>query len=132
MASKILCDVIVDPGVTQWWGKLIISNIRYEDGSPVIIKNFLGIRFKYPWSAVQAAPVFSHSIEPWQEALAEVIASEAIGTKMMDATAKVILSKGHTFNSSDQLYWGIASDMTVDPHLFVESFELYADSLPNE
>ena len=110
MASKILCDTVLSEGAGEWFGRVVVSNIRYEDGSPVPIKDFLGFKFKHPSNKYQSAIPnafelgLGYTFSPWQETMAQVIAHKEIDQKTNVTTVKIIFSKGYTINKSvDQL-----------------------------
>lgn len=126
-SKKILCDVSVS-GAGQWYGSLVTTNIRYDDGSAVSIQNFLGVTFTSPH--VSADFTVNGQVTPWQ-ALGSEFTTEDTDSGDVNVTAKVIFDAPYTFTTSDTLTWGINGDLTTNPDLYSGSFQLYADSLPS-
>ena len=135
MASKIICTTDVTKGANEWYGILTVSNIQYEDGSPVTIKEFLGVKFNYPSPNTpdERVPVLIFKPDPWQSTSVTVIANKETPSGEMEATVKIIFPNKYTFDKSlDVLNWGVDGDLTKNTDVFTESFELYADSIPSE
>ncbi|KAI1204587.1 putative hydroxymethyltransferase [Annulohypoxylon truncatum] len=127
MSQKIICDASVGSGAGQWYGTLVIKNIRYEDGSSVTIQSFLGVKFLAPKTTADIT--VNAQFTPWQEVSSE-ISTEELDQNTIDVTAKVFVQQAHTFVASDTITWGINADLTVNPDTYTNSFELYADALP--
>lgn len=128
MSQNILFDIVIR-AETQYYGQLSISKIRYEDGSAVSIKQFLGVEFKSPASV--AATDFFYSINPWAQITAETT-NQQIDASTYVVTAQLNIDGGYTFNSGDTLLtFGINGDLTTDPERYKESFTLGADQLPD-
>ncbi|KAI1445021.1 putative hydroxymethyltransferase [Annulohypoxylon stygium] len=128
MSQKIICDASVGDGAGQWYGTLVIKNIRYEDGSSVTIQSYLGVKFLAP--KLSADITVNALFTPWQEISSE-ISIEELDQTTTDVTAKVFVQEAHTFVFSDTITWGINGDLTVNPDTYTGSFELYADDLPS-
>ena len=126
-AKKIICNTTVE-GAGEWYGTLVNTNISYEDGSPVTINEFLGVKFKSP--PVTADITVNAQLSPWQQTSSE-ISTDLINDTTIGVTAKVIVETTHTFQASDRLVWGINGNLTTDPGAWTASFELYADELPS-
>lgn len=126
-AKKIICNTTVE-GAGEWYGSLVNTNISYEDGSPVTINEFLGVKFKSP--PVTAGITVNAQLSPWQQTSSE-ISTDLINDTTIGVTAKVIVETTHTFQASDRLVWGINGNLTTDPDTWIASFELYADELPS-
>lgn len=125
-AKPIVCDTTA-PNPTEYYGTLVNTNIRYEDGSPVTIKGFLGVKFKAPPNSGITVDVL---LNPWQQTSSEK-RCETLEDGTIIVTAKIIVESSHTFKPSDKLTWGINGDLTHDTDTYVNSFELYADELPS-
>ncbi|GAB1311776.1 Hydroxymethyltransferase [Madurella fahalii] len=129
MAQKtILADVTVGGGAGQWYGTLVVTNIRYSDGSSVAVNNFLGVQFKSPITT--ADTTVNSLLSPWQQTSSEV-STEPIDGSTAKVTAKVIVERPHTFVAGDTITFGINGDLTTNPDLYTQSFEFYADVLPS-
>ncbi|KAI1090824.1 putative hydroxymethyltransferase [Rostrohypoxylon terebratum] len=128
MSQKIICDASVGDHPSQWYGTLVIKNIRYEDGSSVTIQNYLGVKFLAP--KMTADITVNALFTPWQP-ISSDISTEDVEQNTTDVTAKIIVQEAHTFIPSDTITWGINGDLTVNPETYIDSFELYADDLPS-
>ncbi|KAI0828751.1 putative hydroxymethyltransferase [Hypoxylon sp. FL0890] len=127
-SKKVICDTVVGPGSNEWYGTLVNTNIRYEDGSPVTIQDFLGVKFKSP--PVTADITANVMLSPWQVVTPE-ITPEILDSEVTEVTAMLHLEHPHTFTASDTITWGINGNLTADPDTYTNSFELYADYLPS-
>jgi hypothetical protein len=127
-SEKIICNVVLGPNATQFYGTLNIDNIRYESGGLVTIQDFLGVKFKSP-TDVAAADLFVN-LDPWQEASSQV-SNERIDSGTVNVTVKIQVQESHTFKPHDTLTWGINGDLTVSSESYISSFELYVDKLPS-
>lgn len=129
MSQKaIIADVTVGDGAGQWYGTLVVANIRYSDGSPVLVNDFLGVQFKSP---ITTAEVTVNSLlTPWQQTSSEV-SSEPIDSSTAKVTVKIIVEQAHTFAARDTITFGINGDLTTKPDFYAQSFEFYADALPS-
>jgi hypothetical protein len=125
MSGKVLFDAAVAPNASQYYGSIIISNIRYEDG-PVKIERFLGISFQSPASI--SSQDISTSPNPWTEVLPEAT-SEQIDASTFRIVAKLSVYEPHTFDSLI-INIGVNGDLTRDGERFVESVAITADSIP--
>jgi hypothetical protein len=129
MSSKtILCDVTVGSGANQYYGTLITTKIRYDDGSAVPIQNFLGVTFVAP--KLTADITVYGQLTQWQS-LSPEINTDSTSSGDVNITAKVNFESPYTFSTSDSLTWGIIGDLTTNPDTYTSSFQLYADSLPS-
>ncbi|KAK5999147.1 hypothetical protein PT974_01536 [Cladobotryum mycophilum] len=124
----IFADVTVGPSPTPYYGTLVVSNIRNEDGSPVSVSQFLGIAFKSP-AQVSSVDV-NALLTPWSEVTAE-LSSEQVDKATYAVAGKLLISDSRAINSSDTFNFGINGDLTQDPDLYVSSFKITADEVPN-
>ena len=126
--GKLLCDAHVDEKVepTHDFGRLIVSNIRHENGSAVTIQKFLGVKFKSPLTP--KGIIFMS--DPWF-ALTPDVSTESLTPSTVAVTARLRVSTSHRFESTHSLIFGINGDLGDKPDVYAESFELYADHLPS-
>lgn len=124
-SKKLLCDVHVDQSSTEWYGTLKVSNICYENGDPVTIENFLGVRFISP--VPSSDPAFSS--EPWFDFTPQVFA-KTLDDSTVAVTARLLVSISHTFESANILDIEINGNLKDKPDFYEKSVELYADYLP--
>ncbi|KAL9612162.1 MAG: hypothetical protein Q9167_003241 [Letrouitia subvulpina] len=126
-SKKVLCEAIVSPDATQYYGRLVISRIRFADDSPVTIQEFLSVVLKLPRSD-QGIGVDS---EPW------TIITPDINTKPIDeqtiaVTARIVYSHSHTFDIEKEiLIFAINGNLADRPDFYTASVELYADDSPS-
>jgi len=126
---SILADVAVGEGANPNYGQLIISNIRYEDGSAVSIKGFLGIVFLSPASV--APRDFFYSTSPWVDIKAQTT-NVVIGPSTFEVTAQLEFANAYTISpTGTRLTFGINGDLTKNPELYTTSFLFAADQLPD-
>ena len=59
---KIEYDAIVGSGANEWYGTIVVSNLRYEDGSAVAVNQFLEFNFRSPANLDATAIQPSYSI----------------------------------------------------------------------
>ncbi|KFX91020.1 hypothetical protein V495_05505 [Pseudogymnoascus sp. VKM F-4514 (FW-929)] len=125
MSSKVLFDAAVAPNATQYYGSLIVSNIRYEDG-PVNIEQFLGISLRSPASI--SSQDFSTSPDPWIEFLPDVT-NEQVDASTFHAVARLSVSEPYTIGRLT-INIGVNGDLTQSPERFVESIAIAVDAIP--
>lgn len=126
--SSITYKAEVGPGATQYFGQLKVSNLQYEDGSQVTIKDFLGLTFTSP-AKVEPKDI-NVSTNPWQEVTPEVNFNQ-IDTSTFLITVKLKFPGNYKFNLSDTITFGINGDLTKDPDTYLKSFIFDADELPD-
>ena len=124
-SKSLLCDVHVDKSSTEWYGILEVSNIRHDDGGPVTIENFLGVRFKSP--VPSSGPKFLPN--PWVDFSPQVF-TEALDDSTLAVTTRLLVSESYTFESTAILSIQINGNLTDKPDDYEKSVELYADYLP--
>lgn len=125
--SQILFDIKVISEASPFYGRLILSNMRYEDGSMVSINKFLGVLFISPARVTERD--FIYSVNPWVEIEPEINA-EQIDASTFAVTAKLSVSD-YTFSSDSRLDFEIYGDLTENPERYTKSFQLAADQLPD-
>ena len=126
--QKILCDATVQPGATEWYGKLEVSDIRYEDGRSVTIQDYLGVVFLTP---ILFDSLITVQQEPWTN-FSEEIQQEPYGNSTFRVTAKLSYPDTYTFSLEEvKISFGLNGNLTDNPEAYTNSFELYADSLPS-
>lgn len=126
MSSQISFDAAVGPGSTEYYGRLSISNIRYADGSPLKIENFISIAFKSP-AAISTQDV-SISPDPWVEFTPEVT-NEQIDSSTFRVVGKLSVHESYTASSLN-VDIGVNGDLTGDSDRYIESVVIAVDSIP--
>ncbi|KAI1099318.1 putative hydroxymethyltransferase [Jackrogersella minutella] len=127
-SSKIVSETEVGPNPTQYYGTLVTKNISYDDGTDVAIEKFLGVTFKSP--PVSNKITVNVQLSNWQIITPE-ISTEEIDPKTIKVTAKLSFEKSYTFTGSESLTWQINGSLLENADTYTNSFELYADFLPN-
>ncbi|PTB39234.1 uncharacterized protein TrAFT101_007977 [Trichoderma asperellum] len=118
----------VGSGATPFYGQLIVSNLQYDDGSEVTIKNFLGITFKSPSSLRKDDVIVSTN--PWQNVTPTVDFNQIDDSTFL-ITVKLNFENPYKFNVSDTITFGINGDLTKHPDTYLDSFAFAADALPD-
>lgn len=124
---KIEYDAIVGPGANEWYGTIIVSNLRYEDGSAVNVSEFLAFNFHSP------ANLDATAIQPqfisWVVGETSVQASQ-IGDGNYDVTVTIPFTTPYTMQPPDQITIGINGNLVADPDTWLDSFVFAADHEP--
>jgi len=125
---KIEYDAIVGPGANEWYGTIIVSNLRYEDGSAVSVNQFLAFNFHSP------ANLDATAIQPqfisWVVGATTVEASQ-VGDSDFNVTVKMAFTTSYTMQPPDQITIGINGNLVADPHTWLDSFVFAADQAPS-
>lgn len=124
---KIEYDAVVGAGANEWYGTIIVSNLRYEDGGAVNVSEFLAFNFHSP------ANVDATAIQPqfvsWVVGDTSVQASQ-IGDGNFDVTATITFTTPYTMQPADQITIGINGNLVADPDTWLDSFVFAADQEP--
>jgi len=132
MAShgKIVGTVVVGPEHSDYYGKLIVNDIKYEDNTQVTVEKFLRITLKSPKlsTGIAVDPQFA----PWDN-LYPVISKVANEDGTVSVTTTISFSKAHLIKPTDSLTWEINGNLNSPPGLeaYRKSFEFFADELPS-
>ncbi|KAI1074054.1 putative hydroxymethyltransferase [Whalleya microplaca] len=98
LAPKIICNASVLDSSTEWYGELIVDNIRYEDGTPVTVNKYLGVKFIAP---------------KWTDDLEEIY-TDPIDSQTTGVTAKIGFQTSYTFDADDKIIWAINGNLITD------------------
>ncbi|KAI1779032.1 putative hydroxymethyltransferase [Hypoxylon cercidicola] len=128
MSQKIICNVKVDD-TSEWYGKLVIDSISYEDESPVTIQQFLGVQFISP--TVTSDIRVDLALNPWQETTLDVATEPGIDDETINVTARIIFGKPYVFQCSDTVGFEIDGNLRVNSETYKKSFKLYVDEIPS-
>ena len=123
--TNITADVHVSKDATKFYGKLIVTNIRYEGGGMVDVKSFLGVGFRSP--APVTAAEFWYETKPYVDITPNIYSLPLPDEFVI--TAKLNFPEEYTIGSSTgtQLNFGINGDLISDPKRWTESLELFTD-----
>ncbi|KAK5658008.1 hypothetical protein OQA88_2562 [Cercophora sp. LCS_1] len=128
MPKTVAADLSVGNDANQWYGTLVVTNIRYSDGSSVAAREFLGVQFTSP---ITMSPITVNAqLTPWQPTSSE-INSEKIDDRSSKLTVKLVFDSAYIFNPTDTITFGIDGDLTATPDTWTGSFEFRADALPS-
>ncbi|WP_168795021.1 hypothetical protein [Paraburkholderia aromaticivorans] len=124
---KIEYDAIVGPGANEWYGTIIVSNLRYEDGSAVTVNQFLAFNFHSP--ANLDATAIQPSFSTW--VIGDITADTSqIGDGTFDITATIPYTTSYTMQPADQITIGVNGDLLTDSQTWLDSFVFAADQAP--
>ncbi|KAG8158106.1 hypothetical protein KVR01_011867 [Diaporthe batatas] len=125
--AKIVSETIVEGNPGEWYGTLVTSGIKYDNGSRLTVQSKLYAKFLAPHNTGVQPLV---SLTPWQQVTC-TLASEPMDDGTVAVTAELQIAGPYTFTPSDTLKWGINGDLRGDASKYTSSFELYADELPS-
>ena len=121
--TNITADVHVSKDATKFYGKLIVTNIRYEGGGEVDVKNFLGVAFRSP--APVTASDFWYEGKPYPDITPNIHSLPLPGEFII--TAQLNFKEEYKINPTLQLNFGINGDLISDPKKWTSSFHFVAD-----
>ncbi|BAN22328.1 hypothetical protein [Caballeronia insecticola] len=124
---KILYDAIVGAGANEWYGTMIVSNLRYEDGSAVTVDEYLAFNFHSPASLDYTAINPAYTVYVIGDISADV---SQLGDGTYDVTATIGYTTSYTMQPADQITIGINGDIVSDPDTWLNSFVFAADEAP--
>ena len=109
-------------GPTEYYGKLVVSNIKYENGDSVKTncKKFLVVVFRSP---VSKAPVFWYQTTPNVD-ITEYIHLKPDGINEYTVTAYLFVKEEWTIDSSTHLSFGIDGNLKSYPEHWITSLHL--------
>lgn len=126
-AKEIKFKSEVSDDSNNFYGVIVVSDICYEDDSPVKISNFLGLTFVAPTSEQPGVDQ-----EPWSPAEVD-ISTETMDDSTMKVTAKISWEGGsHEIREGDKLCLKVNGDLKDNPVLYSDSVRLCADGVPSE
>src|ERR1700761_7424118 len=106
---KIQYDAVVGSGAGQWYGQMIVSNLRYEDGSPVHVNQYLAMTFNAP-AAVSDTDIYPTFAQSWVSTTVTV-QSVQIDTALFSISATLDFAEPHPMDANDQITIGINGDL---------------------
>lgn len=124
---SIIYDAVVASGASQWYGEIIVSNIRNDDETSVNINTYLAMNFHVPGavSADDITPQFSTWVTGPVTA-----SSTALGDNTYTVDANILFTEAYTLRPSDQITIGVNGDLTQDTAEWLDSFVFGADAPP--
>jgi hypothetical protein len=124
---KVLYDAVIGSGAGQYYGTMIVSNLRYEDGSKVQVGEYLAMSFSAP-AAVNDTDITPLFVS-WVGTTAHVN-STSLGTNMYSIALEIDFDAAHTMDPKDQITIGVSGDLTQSPSTWLQSFVIAADQPP--
>ncbi len=109
---KIKYDAVVGSGATPYYGTIVVSNLRYEDGSAVGLRQFLAMNFSAP-AEVKDTDI-NLTLAAWVATTTDVD-SVQIDTSMFSVSAQIDFASAHTMDAHDQITIGVNGDLTSNP-----------------
>lgn len=128
--SPLLCDAQVE-FTHQFYGSLIISNIRQDNGGPVVLKNFLGVKFTSPLLRETGIISFQLDSSHWVETESDISTKPLDDASAVAVTARISVPSAHEIQTTDKFQFNADADWTDKPDVYGKSVELYADDLPD-
>jgi hypothetical protein len=125
---KILYDATVSAGANVYYGTMIVSNLRYEDGSTVNVSEYLAMTFDSPASVADTD--INASFMSWVAVTADVTSNQ-IDTGSYLVSAHLAYAQPHTMEPGDQFTIGVNGDLTKDADAYLNSFVIAADRSPD-
>ncbi|CAB3746588.1 hypothetical protein [Paraburkholderia humisilvae] len=125
---NIKYDAVVASGAGEWYGQMVVSNLRYDDGSPVQVEQYLSMTFNAP-AAVTSADITVLFVS-WIETTVEAN-SVQLDSNLFSVTAKISVAAAHTMVSGDQITIGVNGDLTQGADTYLNSFVIAADQSPD-
>jgi hypothetical protein len=125
---EIKYDAVVASGAGEWYGEMVVSNLRYEDGSSVQANQYLSMTFNSP-AAVSSGDI-TILFTAWQETTIDAN-SVQLDSNLFSVSVKITLSAPHAFAAADQITIGVNGDLTQSPDTFLNSFVFAADQSPD-
>jgi hypothetical protein len=123
----IIYDAKIDSRSNNWYGTIVISNMRFGDGHPVTLKSYLSIDFSSPAvvSPMGISPAFAQSV------VGDITtANKATGDGTYDVNAIVPVNWPYTLQTSDEIRLGFYGNLTGNARRWVEFIILGADVSP--
>lgn len=124
---KISYDAVVGAGANEYYGTIIVSNLRYEDNSKITVNEYLAFNFNSP------ANLDSTAIQPsytsWVTGGITVETSQ-LSDGVYNATATLSYTQPYTMQPADQITIGINGDVVSSPDTWLNSFVFAADQPP--
>ncbi|PNY27032.1 Uncharacterized protein TCAP_03020 [Tolypocladium capitatum] len=111
MSTKTLYDAVVGPGANEWYGTLVVTNIRYDGDGAVTVQKFLGSSSFRRWMSVATTDI-NVLTNPWVQADPETT-NEQIDSATGSVTAK--LSGESSVSLTNGTIIDINGDLTKDP-----------------
>jgi hypothetical protein len=125
---KILYDAIVGSGANMYYGTMIVSNLRYEDGSAVNVSQYLSMTLDAP--ANVTGTDINPSFVSWVQVTAEVTSNQLDASNYM-ISANLAFEQAHYMDVRDQFTIGVNGDLTQNPDAYLNSFVIAADQSPD-
>ena len=129
--EQIVFKAVVGQGAGQYYGTIVVSGIQYDDGSAVIVDEFLSVSFLSPAEVKKEG--FIVLTVPWAEITPEVT-NEDIGTageKKWSVKAKLRVDSKVSMSGGGTITIGINGDLTKKDEPYTKSFVLAADVEPD-
>ncbi|SAL15407.1 hypothetical protein AWB71_00534 [Caballeronia peredens] len=129
---KIIYDAALQSGATEWYGNIIVKNLRYEDGTPVKFTKFLSMNFKSP-ASVDATFITVQFAQWVIDPAATTVTNTQIDASTFSVTATLPLIAGiasYTLVVDDAISIGVNGDLTQDTEAWLNSFVFAADAAP--
>ncbi|MDR5802891.1 hypothetical protein [Caballeronia sp. LZ001] len=125
---QIKYDAVVGAGANEWYGTIIVSNLRYEDDSAVTVDNYLAFNFHSPANIDATAITPAYAVYVIGDITADV---SQLGDGTFDATVTIDYTTSYTMQPADQITIGINGNLVASPDTWLNSFTFAADQSPD-
>ncbi|MFC0397720.1 hypothetical protein [Paraburkholderia rhizosphaerae] len=126
---KIEYDAVIGSGAGQWYGQIIVSDLRYEDGSAVQVNQYLAMTFNAP-AAISDTDIYMSFAQSWVSTGVSV-QSVQIDSNLFSISATLDFAQSHLMDVNDRITIGVNGDLTKDPNAYLGSFVIAADAAPD-
>jgi hypothetical protein len=125
---KIEYDAAVRADAGQWYGQMIVSNLRYTDGSQVQVNRYLSMTFNSP-AAIHDTDIPPQLATTWVSTQAHTN-SVSLGTDMFSVSLELDFETPHQMDPHDQITIDVNGDLTQHADLYLNSFVIAATNRP--
>ncbi|HEY4352985.1 MAG TPA: hypothetical protein VGN31_17265 [Paraburkholderia sp.] len=126
---KIEYDAVVAQGANQWYGQMVVSNLRYEDGSPLQVNQYLSMSFNAP-AAIRDTDIYAGFASSWVGTTPHVESTQLDST-LFSVSLKLDFESPHLMNAGDQITIDVNGDLTQNTDSWLDSFVIAADQSPD-
>src|SRR5262245_4778937 len=112
-------DAVVGSGAGQWYGQIIVSHLRHEDGSAVQVNQYLALTFNAP-AAISDTDIYMSFAQSWVSTGVSVQSAQ-IDSNLFSISATLDFAAPHLMDVNDQITISVNGDLTKDPDTYLDS-----------
>ncbi|WP_246642065.1 hypothetical protein [Paraburkholderia edwinii] len=106
-----------------------MSNLRYDDGSPIEVNEYLSMSFSAP-AAINSTDVYVSFAGSWVSTTANAESTQ-LDASLFSVSVKIDFNDPHLMDAKDQINIGVNGDLTQNTDEWLASFVIAADESPN-